>query len=310
MNQTLVFSIDPKQAVILQNRLRAELPSESEWRTLPHARFSVRTNGTVLTCYESGKVVVQGNGAQMLAARFLGNEDAVPVVEEALPEDIVATRLGSDEVGKGDYFGPLIIVAAYVDPVHLPEMRQLGVTDSKKLGDDRIRRLAGMLSEFIDHVVLTLEPEAYNARYAVVRNVNRLLAEMHAKALSELLQRHPSEGVVVDRFGDERDMLDAFADLGIRTRGPRYPNALRVHQVVQGERHPAVAAASIIARARFLAGLQQCVEACASDLPKGAGEVVDNAARRVVAIGGRELLGKVAKLHFRNTQRVLAPTGP
>jgi ribonuclease HIII len=305
VNQTLVYTLDPKQAVILQNRLRAELPPESEWRPVPYARFSVRSNGTVLTCYESGKVVVQGAGAQMLAARFLGTQDAVPVVEEQLPAEILETRMGSDEVGKGDYFGPLVVVAAYVDPVHLPEMRQMGVTDSKKIGDDRVRRMAGMLAEFIDHVVLTLEPEAYNARYAVVRNVNRMLAELHARALQELMAKRPAEAVIVDRFGDERDMLDAFADLGIRTRGPRYPSALKVHQVVQAERHPAVAAASIIARARFLAGLQHCVEASASDLPKGAGENVDAAARRVVAVGGKELLGKVAKLHFRNTQRVM-----
>jgi ribonuclease HIII len=305
--QSYVYEIDPKQAVVLQNRLRAELPPEAEWRPVPYARFSVRSAGTVLTCYESGKVVVQGPGASMFAGRFLGGTGVAPVTDDRLSAELLAAQIGSDEVGKGDYFGPLVVVAVWVDPARRAQLDELGVVDSKRLGDDRVRRIAAALEPIVDQARIVLDPPEYNERYSVVKNVNRMLAELHARALQEVAARHPRVPAVVDRFGDERDLLDALADVGIAARGQRSGNHLRVHQVVQGERHPVVAAASILAREAFLTGLARCAESAASDLPKGAGENVDAAARRVVAIGGRDLLHRVAKLHFRNSQRVLPP---
>lgn len=290
-----MFAVAPGRAAELQGQLEAALPGDADWRPVPHARFSVKANDVVFTCYTSGKVVVQGRDLDNWLARF------VPELGAALgrPEELVfdGPTIGSDEVGKGDYFGPLVVAAAFATPAQRPALLQLGVADSKTIADARALRLAAALGGQLEHKVVVLDPPDYNARHARSRNVNLVLAELHAEAIAPLLTAHPDAGIVVDQFADATVLESALrATLGSRPR--------RLLQTPRGERHPVVAAASIMARAAFLESLVRLSADCATDLHKGAGEPVDVCAQRVFDIGGRELLGKVAKLHFKNTQRI------
>ncbi len=302
---TRVVKLAPAAAKQLLEQLREALPVDAEWRQVPHASFSVKSVGVVATCYTSGKLVVQGADPDLFLERFVGGAAPEPSKvaspnsgggDAPLPLD--RPTLGSDEAGKGDYFGPLVVAAVHATEADAKALSDLGVTDSKALSDSRARLLAGRLEELLDHRVVVVQPADYNRRHAAAGNLNVLLADLHAEALGDLAGRHPdAHTAVVDRFANEKVVAGALANRGIGFE--------QLIQVPRAERHAAVAAASILARAAFLDGLDACAEACGTDLHKGAGEPVDVAARRVVAIGGEGLLGTVAKLHFKNTGRVL-----
>jgi ribonuclease HIII len=299
VNQTLVFAVAPEQMQPLEQRLRRELPSSADWRPVAHARFSVKDGGVVLTCYHSGKLVAQGNGlADFVREHLQGLQPAgAPVAgggSSELPFD--RPTIGSDEAGKGDYFGPLVVAAVHADAVRAEELQQLGVADSKTLADRRMMPLAERIERTFDCEIRWLDPDQYNARHRVDPNVNHLLADLHAEALDALCRRHPEAVVVVDRFAAEE-----LVATRLRQRGSIPPRLL---QVPGAESHPVVAAASIVARIHFIEGLQRCAEATGTELHKGAGAPADLAARRVFQIGGLELLAKVAKLHFRNTLKI------
>lgn len=280
----------------LRDALAQSLSADAQWRLVPHALFAVKAGDVVVTCYKSGKLVVQGQQLDEFLTRHLPD---LPTQETAAAAGLAigAVTLGSDETGKGDYFGPLVVAAACVQPEQEVRLRAAGVTDSKRISDTRVRLLAGMLEREVPHEVSRLMPEHYNQAYERAQNVNVLLADMHARVLARLHARCPgAQAVVVDRFASEDVLARALA-----RELPGHPPLM---QVAQGERHVAVAAASILARAGFLDGLRECDEMCGTDLAKGAGDAVDVAARKVVAIGGRALLAKVAKLHFKNTDKV------
>jgi len=295
-----VFEVSPGGATTLRATLERGLPTDAEWRPVPHARFSVKADGVVLTCYRSGKVVVQGRDIDAFMARFLadtplrtgaGRGDA----DDRL--DLDARTAASDEAGKGDYFGPLVVAAVFAGPRDAERLRRIGAVDSKALGDDRARRLAGLLQAEFDHEVVSLEPEEYNRAHAEVRNVNVILADLHARVLAALATRHPdTEVIVVDQF-ENRGLVET----ALKKQRVGVP---RLIKVTRAERHPVVAAASVVARAAFLEGLDRCSDACGTDLHKGAGPPVDVVARRVDQIGGRILLAKVAKMHFKNTDKI------
>jgi len=289
---TLVVKLDAEG----QERLRGRLDGgDFEYRSVDHASFSARGEGVVATLYLSGKLVVQGKGAEVFVARYL---DAVPVAKagkspSAPPAASRSTRpvIGSDETGKGDYFGPLVVVACRVEPHDQERLLEGGVMDSKLLTDDRVRRLAPALQERFAHAIEVLEPPAYNEEHARQRNLNPMLADLHARAIRRLAE--PADHVVVDRFAREELLQTRLADLDVK-----------LEQFPRAERVPAVAAASVIARYVFLEGLRELSEQFAIDLRKGAGKPTDMAAQSFVDLHGFDALGAVAKLHFKNTMKI------
>lgn len=300
---TRVFVLAPEAWRAWRAHLEARLPADAEWRPVPYARFSVKADGTVLTFYQSGKVVLQGAGLDGFVQRYLDGlerDDAAAAEEPGLSFD--APTAGSDETGKGDYFGPLVVAAVFAAPTEHDTLRGLGVADSKTLSDARCLRIAEHLERGFATRVVSLPPQEYNRRITAAGNVNRLLAALHAEALGGLLAAHPEiRTVVVDRFADDHVILTAFRAAGLAiggTGGPAFVHTPR------GERHPVVAAASIVARAHFLEGLKRCEEDSGCELHKGAGAPVDAAGRKVLAVGGMDLLARVAKLHFANTRKI------
>jgi ribonuclease HIII len=212
--------------------------------------------------------------------------------------------IGSDESGKGDYFGPLVACAVWVDERTLGLLDALGVRDSKALSDAQNRRLAQELRLVCEDrcAEVVVPPERYNALYDQFRgegkNLNALLAWGHARAIETVIERAPASNAIVDQFADARYIRDRLA-----ARAATKP--LTVVQLPRAEANLAVAAASVLARDRFLGWLERASRDYAMKLPKGASDEVEAAARRLLQTHGRDALGKAAKLHFKTTQRVL-----
>ncbi|WML67576.1 MAG: Ribonuclease HIII [Methanoregula sp. SKADARSKE-2] len=210
--------------------------------------------------------------------------------------------IGTDESGKGDYFGPLVVAAVYIDEQSAAELRTIGVRDSKTCTNTEIR----LLAEEIKHLcagrfaIVEFSPEDYNQLYEQLRsegkNLNTMLAWGHAKAIEELLGKVDCHFALCDKFGDERLIRGK-----LRKKG----KTLRLIQLPRAEQNIAVAAASILARARFLEKMEAMSERCGMMFPRGASTGVLVAVKQFVARSGPHDLFFVAKLHFRTTEDVL-----
>lgn len=201
---------------------------------------------------------------------------------------------GSDESGKGDYFGPLAVAAVALTSAEAAELAKHGVRDSKAMTDAAAAALDARIRKTCLHKVVGWLPEEYNAKQAELGNVNRMLGEMHAEALAGVLEkREDLQAAVVDQFGEEFYVREALLRRGREIALVQRPKA--------DETDLAVAAASIVARAAFIRGLAKLGREHRMTFPKGAGPDVIEAARAFVRKHGREALGKVAKVHFKTT---------
>jgi ribonuclease HIII len=204
--------------------------------------------------------------------------------------------IGIDEAGKGDYFGPLVIAGCYSsDEIDL-EFEGFGLRESKKVSDKRTFALEAQIKKVAPFAVVAIGPEKYNELYSKIRNLNKLLAWGHSRALENLLAKVNPLEAIADQFGDKR-----FIEKALMRKG----RGIKLIQRPRAENVPAVAAASILARAEFLRRLERLSEQYSIKLPKGAGSPVDIAAKTFVSSRGREELSKIAKIHFKNTKRIL-----
>ncbi|HLX55756.1 MAG TPA: ribonuclease HIII [Ktedonobacteraceae bacterium] len=206
-------------------------------------------------------------------------------------------RIGCDESGKGDYFGPLVIAAVYVDLQSEQRLQEMGVRDSKLLTDNRMLMMAEEIKKLCPHIVVPVDPKRYNALYAKTGNLNRLLAWGHAWTLEQLLDKVPVKLAIIDQFGDLSYILNALLEKGRR---------ITIEQRTRAEEDIAVAAASILARARFVQFVEQLSKSVGEALPKGASDpAIITVGRRIVAREGKDKLAEIAKLHFRTTEAIL-----
>ena len=294
--ETRVLKLSGAQGKELEARLAAEA---FEFRPVPHAAFSARSTGgasVVATLYNSGKLVVQGAEPDLFLARYVRRASECSGPSRRAPSDDVRAPsgvplVGSDETGKGDYFGPLVVAAVRVEPKDRARLLEAGVADSKKLSDRRAHQLAAFVTSEFEHAIELLDPLEYNREHARLRNLNPILAALHGRALRALARA--GDCVWVDRFADERLVAGELRGLSIE-----------LLQTPRAEREPVVAAASIVARSAFLDALAELSNEYAVDLRKGAGSPADDSAREFVGLHGREALGKVAKLHFKNTAKL------
>ena len=256
--------------------------------------------GAGVTLWRTGTVRVHGKGEYLDVVQRLVDDFAVPEsapIPVDLPRD--AAWAGVDESGKGDYFGPLVSAAVCVEPSVAAQLAALGVQDSKKLTDPRVRKLAPQIRMMTTWAKTEVAPPRYNTLYAEFRGegkrLNQLLAWAHARSIADLVERGADPAyAIVDQFADARVVDKATAS-----------SNLKIVQFPRAEADVAVAAASIVAREAFLDWLARASARIGVDLPKGASPAVIAAAREIVARGGREALGSVAKLHFATTDKVL-----
>lgn len=209
--------------------------------------------------------------------------------------------IGTDESGKGDYFGPLVSAGVYVDEQTSKYLITLGVKDSKELSDSKNLELAIEIARICNgrFAVIEISPEKYNILYEQFKNENKnlntILAWGHAKALEEILSKIDCKVAIADQFADESFILSKLQEKGKR---------LKLIQMHKAEQHIAVAAASILARARFLTKLSKLSNEYKINLPKGASQTVIESAKKFVDMHGKDALRKIAKLHFKTTDEI------
>jgi len=277
-----------------------------QFREVPYARFAAERDKTNVVFYESGKLVVQGKGTQEFIEFVLEPEilkEARLGYEAVLNPDLLLPRLGVDESGKGDFFGPLCIAGAYVNESVAKAWKDSGIRDSKNIsGDKRIKELAELIRKTPGCVttVVPIGNEAYNRLYAKMGSVNTMLAWGHARAIENLMaQKHqmnpPPVRAISDQFAYHKETVaKALMPLG---------RSIELVQKHRAEEDLAVAAASILARNEFVTRLGTLEKQYGMEFPKGASAAVDAAAKDFIARNSAENLPKVAKMHFRTALR-------
>jgi ribonuclease HIII len=277
-----------------------------KFREVPYARFAAEKDKTNLVFYESGKLVIQGKGTQEFIEFVLEPEilkEARLGYEAVLNPDLLLPRLGVDESGKGDFFGPLCIGGAYINEAVVRAWKDCGIRDSKNISsDNRMKELAELIRKTPGCIitVVAIGNEAYNRLYAKMGSVNSLLAWGHARVIENLMGlRHRMNPAPVraisDQFAYHKDTVGkALMPLG---------RSIELIQKHRAEEDLAVAAASILARHEFVTRLAGLEKQFGMKLPKGASAAVDAAAKEFIAKHGPDNLPKVAKMHFRTALR-------
>jgi ribonuclease HIII len=276
-------------------------------REVPYARISGTKKDLNVTLYDSGKLVVQGKATQdfiqfVLEPQVLG--EARLGYEEVLAPELLDPRIGIDESGKGDFFGPLCTAGVYANAEILKQWKDQGVRDSKQISSDaRVAAVADVIRKTRGCVfnVVAIGPEAYNRLHTTSGSVNRVLAWAHARVIENLLAQGqrmvpPPVRAVSDQFASDKDVVEsALMGLG---------RTLELVQRHKAETDLAVAAASILARDEFVRRLKRLEQEFGVTLPKGASAAVEAAAREFIQRHGADKLPKVAKMHFRTSYRV------
>jgi len=274
---------------------------------VPYTQIAVAIPDCRINLYTSGKLLVQGKAAQEWITFTLEPEilkEAVVGYEDFHDPEAFQPHMGIDESGKGDFFGPLVIASAYVDEELVIKLREMGVRDSKKISSDNValnmaRDIRKLLGDRC--AMVTIGPRSYNRMYTKIRNVNKMLAWGHARAIENLLDKVPDcPRALSDKFGPTHQIERALLDKGKK---------IKLDQRTKAESDPAVAAASILARAGFIYALRKMGKEFGIEVPKGASDKVRREAEKLVANKGPGILLDTATCHFQTTDKVLAEVG-
>ncbi|HEY3761955.1 MAG TPA: ribonuclease HIII [Verrucomicrobiae bacterium] len=292
-----------EQASALDAALRAR-----DWkpRQVPYARFAYESPKCNIVFYESGKLVVQGKGTQEFIEFVLEPEILKEVklgYETILNPELLKPRLGVDESGKGDFFGPLCIAGVYINEKIITAWKDVGIRDSKNISSDKkIAELADRIRKTPGCVVnaVAIGNEAYNRLYTKMKSVNTILAWGHARVIENLLgQKNRMDPLPVRAISDQFAAKKSVLEKALMAAG----REIEFVQRHRAEEDLAVAAASILARDEFVQGLARLEKQFGMKLPKGASSAVDAAAKELVGKFGADGLAKVSKMHFRTALR-------
>lgn len=268
---------------------------ENKAKTPPYAKWQLKNENCVITCYESGKTVFQGKDAQVYASPFMKEETTTKKLILKTAE--IFPQAGSDEVGTGDYFGPVCVCATIVDENSLPLLRKLGIRDSKQLCDEEIRKIAPEIMKVIPCSLLILDNPHYNAVHDRI-NLNAIKAMLHNKAYVNLASKCGLPAFrIVDQFALEKTYYSYLKN--------EKQVVKPIHFETKAEdKYPSVGAASVIARYAFLVKWDEMEEKYGMTFHKGGGAKADQSASLFVQKFGFDKLGEVAKLHFKNTEKL------
>lgn len=283
-------------------------------KTPQYAVFQAQDGDTVVTLYESGKIVFQGKDADLasdiwVATEKMNNKNLeVNNSEKKEKKDTKkievdpiiynSTSIGSDEVGTGDYFGPIVVTAAYVKKEDIPYLEELGVKDSKKLDDSKILEVVPKIIKKIPYSSLVLNNKDYNNTYGENFNMNKIKAVLHNKVLVDLTNKYPNtDYVIVDEFANKYVYFNYLKETNNVYRNITF--------LTKGEtRSLAVACASMISRYIFINEFNKLSKSIDMTLPKGASNLVDNVGIEIVKKYGFDKLKEIAKLNFKNTDKI------
>ncbi len=306
-NGVSVSNYEQSAKILLENHIKNIRKSGLHTSELHKAQYNYQAvikdlNGNIkLLVYFSkkgNKVVLQGNKELQLYQKVyilifgerLFDNDKTSFTEPEI-------YIGTDESGKGDYFGPLVIAAVYSDPSISKKLKEIGVRDSKELTDQSISIIASKIKKLEGCVfnVIVINPEKYNILYDKMRNLNKLLGWAHAKAIENVLNVKIAPEAISDKFGNEKYIHNSLQEKG---------KEIKLHQLTKAEKFTAVAAASILARDSFSKWFYRLKKQMNIQLPKGASQKVEEKAKYIKKQLGDEVLGKLVKLHFKTTKKL------
>lgn len=280
-------------------------------KTPPYAVFQADTGDTIVTLYESGKAMFQGVSADIEAGMWESirkDKDNIDYfrdtkdtkvkkdIEVEIPSDIAS--VGSDEVGTGDYYGPIVVTASFVSKDNIPFLTELGVRDSKKLSDEQILKIVPKIIKKIPYKTIMLSNKEYNDNYGKDMNMNKIKAVLHNKVLTEMVKDNDYDYIVVDQFEPEKSYYNHLSDV---------PNPLKgITFITKAEdKCLSVAVSSLISRYIFIKEMDKLGDKYGIFLPKGANYYVEDVGIKLVNKYGEKILHDIAKLNFSNTDRIL-----
>ena len=282
-------------------------------KTPPYAIFQANEADTIITLYESGKVMFQGISADIDANIWIdlekklnnriidiktGKEKNTKNNEKPTFNFDNYNTIGSDEVGTGDYFGPIVVTATYVNKNDNDFLNELDVMDSKKLTDEKINKIAPIIMQKIPYSTFILTNEEYNKFHTKKLNMNKIKAILHNKVLLNLVEKNYSyDKIVVDQFTPPRNYYGYLSDVPKKITNITFVTKAE-------DKCLSVACASIISRYIFLNEYEKLKNKFSQEIPKGAGENVDKFGKQLVSEYGFEILNKIAKLNFKNTEKI------
>lgn len=282
-------------------------------KTPQYAILQADDGETVVTLYESGKAVFQGRDADLAAdfwietekinsgsAKVTSSDDKKKddkKVERKIPLRI--TSIGSDEVGTGDFFGPMVVTASYVKKEDVDFLLELGVKDSKKLSDNDIRRIVPEIIKKIEYNTFILSNKQYNEMYSTM-NLNKMKAVLHNKVLSGFInkEKYPYDYMVVDQFENPRSYYNHLSDAKFKVYNITFLTKAE-------DQCLAVACSSIISRFIFLQEMDKLSKKYGMEIPKGANDMVNEVGKEIVKKYGKDELKEIAKLNFKNIEKIL-----
>lgn len=278
-------------------------------KTPPYAVFQAVLEGVNVTLYQSGKCLFQGNHAENEASFWISDKSNVELAKKEKTKEKVKENsftvnydnynvVGSDEVGTGDYFGPIVVVGAYVPTDKVEKLRDLGIKDSKKITDTLIVKIAPEIIRLIDSNIFILSNEEYNRNKDY--NMNHMKAILHNKVLIELENKHKNDldYILIDQFAEPRLYFNYLSDTV-------KPSGKLNFETKAESKSIAVAAASVIARYVFLQQMKKMSDEVGVEIPLGAGTKVDIVGEELYMKHGKDIFNKIAKLNFKNTSRIM-----
>lgn len=305
---TISFKVSDK----LKEEMIKHFEDKKRDKTPMYAIFQADEEDTVVTLYESGKVVFQGVSAdvdanywketeKILTGSYPEEKEKKEKKEEVDNTDYYfISSIGSDEVGTGDFFGPIIVTASYVDRSNISFLEELGVRDSKKVTDDKIMKIAPTLIEKIPHYSYILTNEEYNKMQDTGNNMNKIKSILHNKCILGLMKEgnYSYDMVVIDQFTPKRNYYGYLKDEANVFRKITFTTKAE-------DKCLSVGVSSIISRYMFLQEMKKLSKKVNMSLPLGASTVVDETGKKIVEKYGKEKLGEIAKLNFKNTEKIL-----
>lgn len=275
-----------------------------------HAIFRAanKSKGYNAVFYKTGKLVIQGKSVDEVVKKFSEKFAATVATQTKLLKTDFAKKeiaiplrhIGTDESGKGDFFGPLVVAGVLVDEKTEKILKALGVKDSKKLDDLTMAKMAITIQKNCPHSIVTINPAKYNELYAKFKNLNKLLAWAHSRAIENILEGNDCNFVLSDKFGDESLIKNALFKKG---------KTVKLEQRVRAESDIAVAAASILARSEFVKKMKALSSFNSIMLPKGASDRVIQAGIDFSKKYSSDKLDTVAKMHFKTLQDIKKKLG-
>ncbi|HRW58614.1 MAG TPA: ribonuclease HIII [Chlamydiales bacterium] len=263
----------------------------------PYTIFSAKKKGISIALYESGKLTVQGKEKDEFIEFYL-EPNILESFEYSHPESEkdLSEHIGVDEAGKGDFFGPLCIAGVFATPAQIKELMNIGVKDSKRFSDSKILKMSPQIKKIATHQLIRIFPKKYNELYAKFKNLNSLLGWGHATVIYELYKKTNSPKALIDQFASKHVVEKALMKKKI---------PIQLEQKHKGEEDVVVAAASIIARAAFLEGMEALSKEFDIPLPKGASKEVEKTAKKILAKQGINTLDAVSKTHFKTYKEII-----